>query len=155
MVAKFKQPSEAVLAARARRQGGALQKVARIEWFIEEVSDKIRMTLAKRVKVATELVKSKVISNISTPVTKGAGPRGGYVVIDRSKPGEFPRAETTQLMKTIFSDVVESPNKTVGYVGTPLDYGLILELRMRRQFLTRTLREEQDSVRRILTGPIG
>lgn len=154
MAAKFKQPSAAVLAARARRQQQGAARTSRIEWFIDEVSDKIEMTLEQRVRLATQLVKDKVIRNISRPVTKGTGPRGGRVVTDRSVPGEFPKADTTQLMKTIFDDYRESPNGFTGYVGTPLDYGLILEIKRDRSFLKRTLEEEMSTVKRILTGPI-
>jgi len=58
-------------------------------------------------------------------------------------------------MKTIFSDVRFEDGGWTGYVGTPLDYGVILELRMNRSFLVRTLREKTPDLTRILTGPIG
>jgi hypothetical protein len=127
----------------------------RWQWFIKEVSDKISLTMLERTRIATNFVMSKVIRNISTAVTKGTGPRGGRVVTNRSKSGEFPHAETTQLMKTIFSDVREfGDGSCEGYVGTPLPYGLILEVRMGRSFLVRTLNEERAEIVRILTGPI-
>ena len=59
-------------------------------------------------------------------------------------------------MKTIFADVREtSPGVNDGFVGTPLDYGLILETseRLDRSFLVRTLQEEFDTTRRVLTQP--
>ena len=150
-----RKPSEAVLGARGRRAGGQAARNVRIEWFIKEVSDKVAMTMKARVKLATEIVRNKVVKNISRPVTKGTGPRGGKVVTDRSKEGEYMKAETTQLMKTVFSDVRQTaPGVWDGFVGTPQDYGVILELRRNRKFLAATLNEERPTVKRILTGPI-
>lgn len=147
-------PSPAVVAARARPAGAQGAADARIEWFIEEVKEKINLTLEQRVRLATEFLRSKVVSNISRPVTKGAGPRGGRVVTGRSLPGEYPRADTTLLMKTIFGEVkTPGPGIVEGYVGTPLDYGLTLEILMDRSFLKRTLNEQLATIRTIITQP--
>lgn len=156
--------SDAVRAAMARRQQRADERSARIEWFIQNVSDKIAHTMHQRVTIATHYVKDKVVRNISRPVTKkkGGGGRdqsGRFLktstkVTDRSKPGEFPKADTTQLMKTIFDEVQRDGKSSTGYIGTPLLYGLILETKMDRSFLQRTLEEERSTVTRILTGPI-
>lgn len=147
--------SRSVEAGRQRRVAKAGERQARVEWFIKEVSDKVKISMRKRVTLATQLLKDRVVRNISTPVVKSIGPRGGRVVTGRSKPGEFPRAETTQLMRTIFEEVREvSPGIIDGYIGTPLDYGLILETRMNRSFLVRSLNESLDDIRRILSGPI-
>ncbi len=143
-----------VLAARSRRAGARLRGEAKIDWFINNVSNKVNLTMEKRVGLATELVKSQTVKNISRPVTKAAGPRGGRVILNRSKPGEFPKADTTQLMKSIFARIEKRKGVTDGFVGTPLDYGLILETKMNRSFLRRTLLEEQHRVKKILTGPI-
>jgi len=153
--ATFPKASAAVEAGRARRVGAAQAQQVRIEWFIREVSDKVSMAMKQRVRLAAQYLKSKVVQNISRPVTKGVGLRGGYCVTGRSKAGDYPKAETTQLLKTVFDGVFESsPGVWDGFVGTPLDYGVILELRMNRSFLVRTLNEEQATVRRLLTGPI-
>lgn len=73
------------------------------------------------------------------------------MVTNRSKPGEFPKADYPLLMKTIFGEVITtSPGVYDGFVGTPLDYGLILETRLDRAFLTRTFNEELDALRRII-----
>ena len=141
--------------ARARRADAAAAQDVEIQWFIRAVCDKIAMSMKQRVRIATELVKNRVVQNISTPVTKGTGPRGGRVITNRSSPGEFPHAETTQLMKTIFGEVREEGSGDFnGYVGTPLDYGLILEVRMERSFLRRTLEDSRAEVTQILSGPI-
>jgi len=77
-------------------------------------------------------------------------------VTNRSKAGEFPKADTTQLLKSIFASYKEGNGVFDGYVGTTLDYGLILEtsVRLRRSFLVRTLRRHHYEVHKILSGPI-
>jgi hypothetical protein len=148
--------SQATANAYARRVVRADTDLARFQWFIREVSDKVSMTMEQRVRMATAYLLSKVVKNISVPVVKATrvSTRKVYV-IERSKPGEFPRADTTQLLKTTFSDVKKlTAAVTEGYVGTTLDYGLILETKMNRKFLTRTLQEEQGTIQRMLTGPI-
>jgi len=148
-------PNARVLAARGRRAGASAAGEARIEWFIENVSNKVAMTFRQRMNMATQYLKDKVVRNISTPVVKGTGPRGGRVVTGRSVTGEFPHADTKQLMKGIFQDVREiSPGVIEGYVGTPHDYGLILETKMGRLFLVETLNRELSVLKRMMTGPI-
>ena len=150
--------SAANLAARARRVAAKGAGEVQIEWFIREVAEKFAITMRRRIEMATFMVKDKVVKNISRPVTKTKGSRSGRIVVsNRSKGGEFPKADTTQLMKGIFAGVRQiSEGNFEGYVGTPLDYGAILETnkRLNRSFLVRTLREEQSKVNRILTGPI-
>lgn len=158
-LAKIKQPSAAVLAARARRGQQAADRSARIQWFIDEVSDKVEMTMDQRIKLSTQFLKAKIVRNISKAVVRAQGRNrlGQFTrkrVRGRSKPGEFPRADTTQLMKTIFDDYTKDGDHITGYVGTPLDYGLILETKRDRSFLKRTLDEELPTIKRILTGPI-
>lgn len=213
-MAKFKAPSAAVLAARSRRTARAGRESDRTQWFVNEVSDKISLTLRSRVRLATEFVKTKIVKNISIPVGRKevgiseAAKRGlesgldlvsgslskslrsvrfdirslnarranarriqdreavdfdelakklrtKRTLIERSKPGEFPRADTTQLLRTIFTDYKQAgPGTFDGFVGSPLDYSLRLELKMNRSFLRRTLNEERSTVIRILTGPI-
>lgn len=155
MPASFPKPSKAVQKARARRSARDTANQAKVEWYADQVLSKINLTMKQRVQIAGEYVKNKVVKNISIPVIKGTGPRGGRVVTGRSKPGEFPRADTTQLMKTIGLEVKqESDGVWAAYIYTPLDYGLILETRMSRSFLRRTLKEERARVVKILTGSI-
>jgi len=153
--ASVQRQNASIEAGRQRRVTKAAQRQVRIEWYIKEVSNTIKLTMKQRVTYATHLLKDRVVRNISTLVVKSIGPRGGRVVTGRSVAGEFPHADTTQLLKTIFEEVREvSPGAYEGYVGTPLDYGLILETRMNRSFLVRTLYESVDSIRSILSGPI-
>ena len=166
-----KPPSQAVLEARGRRLARAHQVTARTEFFLDEIIGKVHTTLMQRVRIATEYAKSKVVINISRPVTKTYVTRVVQVVgkngktrnkkesevhiSDRSVAGEFPKADTTQLMKTILGHASEiAPGVFAGYIGTPLDYGVVLELRRNRSFLLRTLNEERSTIMRILTGPI-
>jgi len=164
-------PSASVLAARSRREQRSIKQEAEVQWFIDQVSQKISIEMEKRVRLATEFLKTRIVRNISIPVGKGQRVyRDTYLdtitgktsnkrrtktyVTERSKPGEFPRADTTQLMKTIFTAYRKEGGDLIGFVGTPLDYGLILEVRMKRSFLIRTMQEESDKLRAILTGPV-
>ena len=153
--------SAAVEAARARRTASSAERAVRTEWLIEQVSTFIKMKVKARVRLAAEYVKNRVIVNISRPVTKTvvARPSGKRwitetLVSNRSRPGEFPKADTTLLMKTIFTDYAQTGSVYDGFIGTPLQYGLELELVMNRSFLLRTFYEEYGTIRRILTGPI-
>jgi len=121
----------------------------KIEWFAGQVNKKIGMTMESRVRIAAEIVKTAMVKNISRPVTKVGGR-----VFDRSKPGEFPKAETAQLMRTIFVSHSTSGGTTQAHIGTPLDYGLKLETQMNRSFLRRTLQEQLPRIKSILTKPI-
>ena len=136
-----------VAAAYKRRDAAASARGGKTEWFINEVVGDAGLSMKQRVTLATEYLKTRVIRNISKPVG-----RIGKRVVERSKPGEFPRAETTQLLKTIFTDFDfnDDAGTYIGYVGTPLDYGLILETRMDRSFLVRTFNEELTVVKKIL-----
>ena len=137
-----------------RSRAGAARDV-RIEWFIKEVSNKVSLTMKKRTQLATVLIRDKVVRNIGVAVKKEKGPKGGTIVTQRSVAGEFPRADTTQLMKNIFYMVEKiGRGHWLGFVGTTLDYGLILETKMGRSFLARTLNENRSLVNAILTGPI-
>lgn len=146
-------PSAIVMAARGRRPAREAARI-RWEWRIKEVSDSIALTMKQRVGLATAFVMNRVVNNINRPVTKGKGPRGGRVVTDRSVAGEFPKADTEHLRDTIFMDSRKVAGGWEGYIGTPLNYGLILELRMKRSFLVRTLNEQRGTIQRLLTGPI-
>lgn len=146
--------SEAVQAAKARRKAGALRAETRVEWFIDQVLNNVNLTVKQRVALVTRLVRDTVVRNIGIAVVKEKI-SGVTVVTKRSKVGEYPRADTTLLMKTIFDEVKDLGGGVFeGYVGTPLDYGLILELEMGRPFLVRTLKELQPRLKNIMTKPI-
>ena len=170
MPARIPKLSEAVLSARARRATDLRRKAraTEIEWFIKEVSDTVRISMRRRIRIATALVQDRVVRNIGRPVTKEqrtrkrdtkrgkAGSSYTHVVpSSRSKPGEYPKADTVQLQKSIFSGVREvGKGNWEGFVGTPLHYGFILETKMNRKFLTRTLNELRPQIHKLLGGPI-
>lgn len=146
--------SPAVAAARSRRAGRSGRTAVEIESYVDDVSKRIDLTLKQRMTLAVTFLQDRIVKNISTPVTKEVI-GGRTVVTERSKPGEFPRADTNLLRRSLFWDVQEdSPGRIEGFVGTPIWYSLPLELMMDRRFLTRTLDEERGNITRILTGPI-
>ncbi len=164
-----KPPSAAVIEARARRLARAQDVDVRTNWFIENVSNVVQMSMLKRMRLAVEYLRSMTVLNVSRPVTKTyytikitvMTPKGPKTknqhrvrISNRSKKGEFPKADTTQLMKTIFTDVKVQGTVIDGFVGSPLDYALDLELKKQRSFLKRTLNEQLPKVQAILTGPV-
>ena len=137
----------------AGHAGRLLRFNTRVEWFGDQLTRNLDRTIKGRLQLASMLLRDRVVINLSKPVVKIAGGGGRRTRVDpssRSKPGEFPRADTTRLMKDIFFQV----DKNVGRVGTTLDYCLILETRMDRSFLVRTLHEFSPQIRRILTAPV-
>jgi len=139
------------LARRSERYG------ARVQWYGRQVRDNVRMTAARRIQLVGQLLRDKVVINLSTPVRKYKGPRSKRIQVDpasRSKPGGFPHAETTRLMKDIFYEMEpKAAGGTVAaaaIVGTTLDYGLILETKRDRSFLVRTLNEEASALGAVL-----
>lgn len=138
-------------AAQARR---AQRQKAKIQWFTNQVQNNISIGMSARIRLCLQLLRDQVVVNISDPVAKVKGPRSGRIQVvpsSRSKPGEFPKADTTRLMKDIFYEVTGQ----TGIVGTSLDYGLILETRMDRSFLVRTMNETRPVLTTILTSGRG
>lgn len=155
--------------ARLRRTEAAVQAQVRFQSFTSGMMRSLNLSFKERMTVATAYLHSRVLQNISRPVTKTVvkrsvkdketgkrRTRSRTIVTNRSKAGEFPKADTTQLMKTLIQDVQQIGNETYGWIGTPLDYGAILETneRLDRSFLVRTLREEQPALANILTQTI-
>ena len=149
--------SPAVAAAQARRANRDAGKLDQL--FVDLVANAVDLTVKKRMRLATEWLKNKVVLNLSVPVVKQVvTTRSGAkktIVTERSKPGEFPRADTTVGMKTIIAEVKQEGTAIDGYVGTPIDYMVTLELskRLNRKWLVRTFLEERKNIRRMLEGP--
>lgn len=151
------QYSQAVNAARARRGAGDAAAAARDEWFVDSVQKSASLTMQQRTLVAVNYLRDKIVKNISIPVVKETNSSGEVVVTVRSKPGEYPRADTTTLMKTMFSGVDNSDRNYIdGFVGTPLDYGLELEVDATRDrvFMMRTFHEQLTNITRIFNSPL-
>lgn len=145
--------SAAVEAARARRSESVVRAKARFEKFLEMVRNSMRLTVRNRVRLATMHLMNRVVKNISVPVKKVTGKWGRVIVTERSKKGEFPRADTTLLMTSIMQDVRDIRGDMVeGYVGTPVGYGMKLETDpdLDRRFLVKTFEQELENMRSLV-----
>lgn len=135
----------------AARQNRYIRFQTRLVWLADKLTQKVTWGMATRLRVACQLLRDKVVLNISYPVTKYKSKLTGRTVVDpasRSKPGQFPHADTTRLMKDVYW--VVNDKALEGKVGTTLDYGLILELEMNRSFLIRTWQEMKQYVLSVL-----
>ncbi len=131
-----------------------MAKGAEIRWFGKQVTAKAERAMVKRVKLASQVMRDKVVKNLSKPVTKVRTARGTRVdPASRSKPGEFPRADTTRLMKSIFWKVEGSKGRITGKIATSLFYGAFHETKTGRSFLAKTLKLEKARIKKILAGP--
>jgi hypothetical protein len=129
------------------QQNRMLKFRVRVNLTVNKVVQNTRLTVAQRVKIAGQVLRDAVVINLSRPVRKFRGPKSKRIQVDpksRSKPGEFPRADTTMLMKSIYHKHI--PEQVVSRIGTPLGYGVVLEARMNRSFLRRTLREMRRDI---------
>lgn len=137
----------------AYRQRGA-RVSGRIQWFDQQVTNGLRLSMSKRLDLTAQLLRDKIVANISLPVERGSVGRGEggrftrAPITQRSVRGQFPRTETGRLMKDIFWD---KPEQLRRIIGTSLDYGLWLEVSLDRSFLRRTLNEERNFVAKMLT----
>ena len=125
----------------------------RIEWHGKEVEAQITRELSRRVKRAVAHVQTTTIKNIQKRAFQTGGSEIRYNpkrTGTASKPGEFPRADRGRLWQEIFMQMLTPLS---GMVATPLKYGLILETKMQRSFLERTLNEELKTITRIITTP--
>lgn len=164
---------QAIAEARARRAGLVHVDEIRTQSYIADVVNTITLKVSERTRLATEYLQSCVVKNINRPVTKTPTTRIATRVVkgvtykkgsqytkvtDRSVAGEFPKADTTLLLTGIFNETWEDPPGCFnGGVGTPTDYGVILETNeaLDRKFLTRTLNDERETIIQILSGPVG
>lgn len=153
-----------MVATKRQRSGFTARKKrlkSRVEWFEGPAFLKIKTTLAGRVALAGQLVRDDVVVSLSRPVTKFVkktnpkkdkdGQKSRTVVKpgSRSKPGQYPKAETTRLMKSITYSQVGLEAR----IGTNVDYGLLHETRD-RPFLSRSLKKLRKTIKRILLQKI-
>lgn len=125
----------------------------KLQLTVDKVVNTMTLAAAKRVRIAGELLRDRIVVNLSRPVRKYKSRRTGRIAVDpasRSKPGEFPRADTTRLMKSIFHE--HDAATATSRVGTNLKYGVILEFRMNRSFIRRTLNEIRSQLMLIVRG---
>jgi hypothetical protein len=150
--------ASSIESARQRRVIAIQARVDRWETNVKPLLDTVAFTMRERVRIATEYLRNKVVLNISRPVTKYSGRISGRIQVkDRSKAGEFPKADTTMLLKNIFGSTANMGGGVwEGYVGTTLDYGAILETseNLNRKYLSTTMLEETETIVGILSGPL-
>ena len=140
-----------MLAARDRR---IVRFNTRLEWYGDNVLRNVNLGFAQRLKAIGQLLRDKCVINISIPVVKEKSKITGKIIVtERSVEGEFPRADTTRLMKDVYWEFREEELSV--RLGTTLDYGLWLETRMHRSFLRRTFQEMSDQLRIILATQNG
>ncbi len=88
---------------------------ATFRWAGDVFTEGVHAIMTIRVMTASEHLRNRVIKNLSVS-SRSFG---------RSKPGQFPRADTGRLRNSIFKRMVQG--KLAGQVGTNLNYGLWLE----------------------------
>lgn len=147
----------------AERTAKMAERKARVQqrliWYGDKVQNNIQVNAKKRLLIAGQALRDLIVVNISRPVTKtrvkatGAAAREQKTmtkVTNRSKPGEYPKADTTRLMKDIFYDTRKDGMSVI--VGTSLDYGAVLELstRLDRAYIMKTYNENRDKLARII-----
>lgn len=118
--------------------------------------DNIRRELARRLELAGFLLVSEIRRNLnrSQPYVR-TGPGGqNFRGLDPSRPGEFPKKLSGQLIKSIAHTV--DANKLVLTVGTAIKHGKFLEHGTRRMdprpWLVRTYTTVRDRISRLLGG---
>ena len=116
------------------------------QWRIREYTDGLRREMLRRTYRAAAHVQQKTQRNLRVPFyTEGP-----------SKPGEFPRARSVLLLKSV--QIKVEPNTLRGWVYSNLSYALFLEFSTRtlfgREFLRRTLYEERDRVKQIFQAKL-
>ena len=155
---------KAVIDHEAKRLERAGKIKMRIQWFDQQLTAGVNKTVKQRVAFAAQTLRDTIVVNISKPVRKikqsrkgkGTGKRTSKTVVDptsRSKPGEFPKADTTRLRKDIFWESTHGGQRAI--VGTTLDYGLILELYRDRSFILRTFNDLRPELSKILGTDAG
>jgi hypothetical protein len=158
-----KKPPKPMIDHEAKRQERAAKVTTRIQWFDDQLTAGVEKTGRQRVAFAAQMLRDAIVINISKPVKKikqsrrgKDGKRSSKTVVDpksRSKPGEFPKADTTRLRKDIFWEKTKGGNGAI--VGTTLDYGLILELYRDRSFILRTFNKLRPQLSKILGTDAG
>lgn len=124
----------------------------RIDWAGPRVQASMRRGMKTRLALIGSMLGSQVKVNLSVPVLKRKSAKTGkLVVVQRSKPGEFPRLDTGALRRGIFYEML-SDSEVI--IASDRWYSLPLEQQMERQFLTRSLRENLSHIERILGAPI-
>lgn len=131
---------------------GIVNAEVRVEWFGQRVWQTVDRSMHNRMRKVGAHVANKIRKNISVRVVKLGGGRK-----IRSLPGEYPRQETGRLKQSINWTIRETPTGKELRVWAARPYTEFLELGTRkmspRPFLSRTVREEMPTIRRMMLEP--
>jgi len=115
---------------------------------LKELPSKVSKPIKQEVFISAQLIRNSAIKNINT------GPRSGAIYMVgaknsvRSGPGEFPKTDTGQLVKSISTQRLDSGFKSI--VGTDLRYGRFLEFgtsnMQARPWLLRSAKENEKKI---------
>ena len=126
-----------------------------VKWYGPEFIAKLEKHEADNVKRACIYLTSeikRVISTKSGPCNENRKQHVPESEFDRSKPGEPPRLQCGELRRSIAWEL--DAGKIVGRVGTNKIYGRYLEEGTehmeKRPFLSSTLAQQRNTIRRIL-----
>ncbi len=124
-------------------------------WHGDEISKKIEDTMVNRLDLAGFTLMNEARDLVSRNQAR-AGKGARKVGLDPSTPGTPPKRVTGTLHRSIFWALDRQAVK--GRVGTPLKYGLFLELgtvRMAaRPWMITAVRNKREAIKRILTKEI-
>lgn len=128
----------------------------RLTWKGEEIMLKMRDTLVNRVDLAGFMLLNEARALISRDQPRGKTASGMRTGLDPSKPGTPPKRVTGTLHRSTFWDLDRTRIK--GRVGTPLKYGLFLEIGTSklapRPWLSLAMKNKRPSIRAILSKPM-
>jgi hypothetical protein len=128
---------------------------AKFNWNGDEIASKIKGTMLDRLDFAgiTLMNEARDLISRSQP-RSGKGAR--KVGLDPSRPGTPPKRVTGTLHRSVFWALDRQRGK--GRVGTPLKYGLFLELgtskMAARPWMITALRNKREAIKRILSKEI-
>ncbi len=115
----------------------------------QQFADDRDKAIVAGMRVAGQLLRDRIKINLSIPVGRDTHHR----VVERSRPGEFPRMETTRLRGDIFSSTSRvGQHRVRTVVGTRLEYGRELEtsVYLNRAFLVPTYMEIREQLHAVL-----
>jgi len=120
----------------------------------------VQTKMLKRLELIGMHLQKSLMKKLGKPVTKGKRTRfrstsrgaagSSYTFAsNRSKAGEYPRADSTNLMTGVFYDVIKNPVSPSVRVGHQAKYGVILEEKLNRKLLRANLYEEMAFIQRV------
>lgn len=125
-----------------------LRATTRIEWYAPAVTAAVDAEIANRVYRVGQHVFKKIQENISVWVEYQGNK------IKRSKPGEYPRQETSKLRRSVYVQLKRTKLGAEVRLGARAPYAIVLETSLNRSFIQRTWREEYPTIERMLKKPI-